>query len=92
MLIFPIAALKDYLVRNSEYLVSAIIRMLERVYRFQYQIMHVALQLTTVCSILDPEPPEDPPIVKFPEEDEELSVNVLLFVDVLFPYVFLFHT
>lgn len=81
MLIFPIAALKDYLVRNSEYLVAAIIRMLERVYRFQYQIMHVALQLTTECSILDPEPPENPPVVKFPEGDDELSDKVLLVSD-----------
>ncbi len=91
MLIFPIAALKDYLVRNSEYLVSAIIRMLERVYRFQYQIMHVALQLTTACSILDPTPPQDPPIVEFPEGDDELSDKVLLVVNVQYTFFICDH-
>lgn len=77
VLIFPLNALKDYLVRNPQYLVTAVMRVMERGFRFQYTIMHVSLQLTSVCTILNPELSSDPPNVDIPSSTEEISARVM---------------
>jgi len=77
VLIFPIAAFKEYLIKHQEYLVASIIRLMERSYRLQYQILHLAWHLTNSITAKDREPLHAPPPVLVPPSGEALSPTVL---------------
>lgn len=63
--------------RNHEYLVACVVRILERGYRFQYQILHLAMQLTSAASILDKQPLHEVPKVSLPPPGKDLPDKVI---------------
>ncbi|CAL8111650.1 unnamed protein product [Orchesella dallaii] len=76
VLIFPIAAFKEYLVKHQEYMVASIIRLMERSYRLQYQILHLAWHLTSTVTSLNTEPIYDLPNILLPPPGQELSERI----------------